>query len=76
MHEAIVDDAFVPQRLNLVLAPGAFLVDLGLLCADEGFLVDVGVHFNVGVVAELNGVLEAKVLVHGFKMSGEKATVE
>jgi hypothetical protein len=33
-------------------------VDLGLFGADEGLLVDVGVHFDVAVVGELEGVLD------------------
>lgn len=35
----------------------ALLVDLCLFCADEGFLVDVGVDFDVAVVGELESVL-------------------
>jgi hypothetical protein len=31
----------------------AFLVNLGLFGADEGFLVDIGVYFDVAVVGEL-----------------------
>ena len=41
----------------MVLALRALLVDLVLLGSDEGSLVDIGVNFNVGVVAELQRVL-------------------
>ena len=41
-----------------MLALLALLVNLVLLCADEGPLVDVWVNFDVGVVAELESVLE------------------
>jgi hypothetical protein len=41
-----------------VLALLALLVDLVLLRADEGSLVDVGVDFDVGVIAELQRILE------------------
>lgn len=58
VEEAIVDDAFVFVSCNLVLALLTLLVDLVLLCADEGTLVDVWVNFNIRVVAELESVLE------------------
>ncbi|GJC91136.1 hypothetical protein ColLi_13974 [Colletotrichum liriopes] len=57
LHQAIVDDALVLERLDLVLALKALLVDLVLLCSDEGPLIDVGVDFDVRVVAELQRVL-------------------
>lgn len=56
-EQPVVDDALVLERFGLVLALGALLVDLALLGADEGALVDVGVDFDVGVVGELEGVL-------------------
>jgi hypothetical protein len=57
LGEAIVYDALVLQRLNLVLAVVAFLVYLRLFGADEGLLVNVGVHLYVTVVRELKSVL-------------------
>lgn len=42
----------------MVFSLGALLVDLSLLCADEGFLVDVRMDFNVRVVGELQRVLQ------------------
>ncbi|GKT88388.1 hypothetical protein Ct61P_06238 [Colletotrichum tofieldiae] len=57
LHQAIVDDALVLERLDLVLALKALLVDLVLLRSDEGSLIDVGVDFDVRVVAELQRVL-------------------
>jgi len=56
-EEAVVDDALVFQRGYLVPALGALLVDLVLFGADEGAFVDVGVDFDVGIIAELEGVL-------------------
>lgn len=35
LHQAIVDDALVLERLDLVLALQSLLVNLVLLCADE-----------------------------------------
>lgn len=40
----------------MVLAVGAFLVDLSLFSPDKGAFVDVWVDFDVRVVAELQGV--------------------
>jgi hypothetical protein len=57
LGEAIVDDALVLERLYLVAAVVALLVNLCLFGADEGLLVDVGVHLDVTVIGELEGVL-------------------
>jgi hypothetical protein len=57
LGEAIVDLSFVLERLDLVPPLLALLVDLVLLGADKGPLVDIGVDFNVGVIAELEIVL-------------------
>jgi hypothetical protein len=46
----------------LVLAFESLLVDLVLLGADEGAFVDVGVDFDVGVVAQLERVLGSSAL--------------
>lgn len=58
--ERVIDDALVLQGRNLEAPVVALLVDLGLLGADEGALVDVGVHLNIRVVAELQCILEAE----------------
>ena len=57
LGEPVVDDALILERLDLVAAAFALGVDLVLLGADEGLLVDVGVHFDVAIVGELEGVL-------------------
>lgn len=50
LGEAVVEDALVLKRLDLVPAVVALLVDLCLFGADEGSLIDVGVYFYVTVV--------------------------
>jgi hypothetical protein len=57
LGEAIVDDALILERLNLMAAVVALLVYLCLFRANEGLLVDVGVNFDVAVVRELQVVL-------------------
>lgn len=59
VEESIVDDTLVFVGCDLVLALLALLVNLVLLCADEGTLVNVWMNFDVGVVAELESVLES-----------------
>ena len=49
---------FVLEAIDAEFALQALLVDLVLLGSDKGSLVDVGVYFNVRVVAELQRVLE------------------
>ena len=46
-HESIIDYSLIFECLDLVTPAVALVVDLGLFGADEGFLVDVGVHFDV-----------------------------
>lgn len=46
-EKAIVYDALVFVGLDFVLALEALLMDLVLLCADEGAFVDIGVHFDI-----------------------------
>lgn len=53
--------------LKLSLLP--LEVDLVLLCPNEGSFVDIGMHFNVGVVAELQSVLQ----VPSFRSANQKA---
>jgi hypothetical protein len=55
--EAIIDDALVLERFDLVAAMVAFLVYLSLFRADKGFLVDVWVYFDIAVVRKLEVVL-------------------
>jgi hypothetical protein len=59
LQEAVIDDALVLERLDFMFPLLTFLVNLVLLGSDEGSLVDVGVDLNVGVIAELQGVLES-----------------
>lgn len=66
-EEAIVDDAFVAEGGDFVFALEAGLVDLVLLCADEGAFVDVGVDFDVRVVGELEGVPFAVIDYHDWR---------
>ncbi|KAG9966756.1 hypothetical protein KCU61_g82, partial [Aureobasidium melanogenum] len=47
LDQAIVDNLFVLEGFNLVFAIDTLLVNLILLCADEGTLVDVGMNFDV-----------------------------
>jgi hypothetical protein len=53
----------------LVLALESLLVDLVLLGSDEGALVNVGVDFDVGVVAQLERILGSSAL--RFSLVGE-----
>jgi hypothetical protein len=55
--QSIVDFALVLERLDLVLALLTLGVDLVLLRTNEGALVDVGVDFDIRVIAELESVL-------------------
>lgn len=57
LDEGVVDDSLVLVRLDLGLALLALLMDLLLLRSDERLFVDIGVDFNIGVVAELQRVL-------------------
>jgi hypothetical protein len=58
LDQGVVDDALVLEGLDLVPALLAFGVNLVLLGADEGPLVDIGMDLDVRVVAELERVLE------------------
>ena len=51
LGEAVIDLPFVLERLDLVPPLLAFLVDLVLFGTDKGPFVDVGVDFNIGVIA-------------------------
>lgn len=55
--EALIDDALVFQCIDLLFPVEALLVDLVLFCPDKRTLVDVGMDFNVRVIAELKIVL-------------------
>lgn len=58
--QSIVDFALVLERLDLVLALLTLGVDLVLLRTNEGALVDVGVDFDIRVIAELESVLYSR----------------
>jgi hypothetical protein len=58
LDQAVVDDAFVLERLDLVPALLALHMDLVLLGADEGSLVDIWMDLDVRVVAELERILK------------------
>jgi hypothetical protein len=58
LNETIVDDLFILEGLDLVFAIDTLLVDLILLCADERTLVDIGVDLDIGIVRQLESVLE------------------
>ena len=61
VDQAIVDDLFVLEGLDLVFAIDTLLVDLVLLCTNERTLVDIGMDFDVGIVRQLESVLETVV---------------
>lgn len=56
--EGVVDLPLVLELDDLLPAVFALLVNLGLLGADEGSLVDIGVDLDVRIIRELEGVLE------------------
>jgi hypothetical protein len=58
--QGIVDDALVLERFDLVPALLAFRMNLVLLRTDERSLVHIGVDFDVGIIAELQRVLEER----------------
>lgn len=57
LDERVVDLALVLELDDLLAAVVALLVNLCLLGADEGALVDVGMDFNIGIVRQLESVL-------------------
>ena len=66
VDEAIVDDLLVLEGLDLVFAIDTLLVDLVLLCTDERTLVDIGMDFDIGIIGQLESVLETVVsLIQG-----------
>jgi len=70
LDQAIVDDLLVLEGLDLVFAIDTLLVDLILLCADEGALVDIGMNFDIGIVRQLESVLES-IVSYKQRNSGE-----
>jgi hypothetical protein len=60
LHQSIVDLTFILESLDLQSALLALGVDLVLLGADEGSLIDIGVDLDVGIIAELQIVLRRK----------------
>ena len=74
LDEGIVDDSLVLVRLDLGLAPLTLLVNLLLLRPDEGLFVDIGVNFDVGIIAELQRVLPWwETSVRGCQLLGNEA---
>ena len=61
VDQAIVDDLFVLEGLDLVFAIDTLLVDLVLLCTNERTLIDIGMDFDIGIVRQLESVLETVV---------------
>ena len=61
VDQTIVDDLFVLEGLDLVFAIDTLLVDLVLLCTNERTLIDIGMDFDVGIVRQLESVLETVV---------------
>jgi hypothetical protein len=59
------------QGSDLLLAGITFLVDLVLLGANEGSLIDVGVHLDIGVVTQLESVLPGMTLADRYHEMGE-----
>ena len=57
LDEGVIDYALVLEGLNVVLALLTLGVNLVLLGSDEGALVDVGVDFDIRIVAELESIL-------------------
>jgi hypothetical protein len=53
-----------------VLALRSLLVDLILFGADEGTFINIGVYFDVGVVAELESVLWLSALSFSLVVEG------
>ena len=53
VEEAVVDYTLVLVRFDLVLALRALLMNLISFGSNEGWLVDIWVHFDIRVVTEL-----------------------
>ena len=51
-EESVIDDAFVFEGFNLMFSVVTLLVDLVLLCSDEGAFIDVRVYFDIGIVTK------------------------
>ena len=68
-EKSIVDDAFVLEGFDLMLALGSLHVDLALLRPNEGALVDIGMGFEVRIVGELEGIPLAVVDWHVAQMN-------
>lgn len=65
LQEAIMQNLLIFQSFNTNASLLSLLVDLVLLRSDKRSLVDVGVNFDVRVVAQLERVLGTK-LVRGL----------
>jgi len=63
LDQGIIDDSFVLVGLDLELALLALRMNLVLLGADEGSLVDIWMDLNIRVIAELQRILKRYVSV-------------
>lgn len=57
LDQGVVDLPLVLERRDLETPVVALLVDLRLLGSYEGALVDIGVDFDIRVIAQLQSVL-------------------
>ena len=62
LEEPLVDDSLVLVCLDLVLALESLLMDLILFSSNERAFVNVGVDFDVGIVAQLESILFSSAL--------------
>ena len=72
LEQAIVDNPLVLVGFDLILPLESLLMNLILLCTDERALVDVGVDFDVRVVAQLKGVLVLSASRFSLMLSGRR----
>lgn len=61
LDQGIIDDSFVLVGLDLELALLALRMNLVLLGADEGPLIDIWMDLNIRVIAELQRILNPHV---------------
>lgn len=57
LDQAIVNDSFVFERCDVLFSLLSFLVDLGLLRPDKRSLVNIGMDFDIRIVAKFQRVL-------------------
>lgn len=61
-EKPLVDDPLVLVCLDLVLALESLLMDLILFSSNERAFVNVGVDFDIGIVAQLESILFSSAL--------------